>query len=108
MEYSVSKANKFVVITVSDSINIISELAELKEIIENQLKDGNKYIAVKFLNADYLYSGAISVIVSAYKVIKEREGELCIIEPNGKILSLLEQMCITNIIPVYQSIDSLK
>lgn len=108
MKYNVSKINKYVIITVSDSINIISELTELKDIIEKQLIDKNNYIAVKFLNADYLYSGAISVIVSAFKVINEREGELCIIESNGKILNLLEQMCITNIIPVYQSVEDLE
>lgn len=108
MEYSVLKKDKFIVVTVSDSINIISELTELKEIIENQLKGDNYNIAVQFLNADYLYSGAISVIVSAYKVIHEKNGELCIIEPNGNIMKLLDQMCITNIIPVYGSVDELK
>lgn len=108
MEYSISNKGKYVIIAISDSINIISELTELKTIIDEQLKTGNQFIAVKFLNADYLYSGAISVIVSSYKVIKEKDGELCIIESNGKIMNLLDQMCITNIIPVYSSADKLE
>lgn len=108
MEYGIVKKDKYIVITLSDSINIISELTELKEIIEEQLKEGNKYIAVKFLNADYLYSGAISVLVSAYKVITDENGELCIIESNDKIMNLLDQMCITNIIPVHSSASELE
>lgn len=108
MEYSVIEKDKFIIITVSDSINIISELTALKDIIEEQLRKDKNYIAVKFLNADYLYSGAISVLVSSYKIISERDGELCIIEPNEKILNLLDQMCITNIIPVYNSAEKLE
>lgn len=108
MEYSILKKDKYVVITVSDSINIISELTELKQIIDSQLREDNSYIAVQFMNADYLYSGAISVLVSAYKVITEKDGELCIIEPNGKIMNLLDQMCITNIIPVHNSVEELE
>lgn len=107
MDYSIAKHNSYTIITISDSINIISELTELKDIINEQLKKGNLNIAVKFLNADYLYSGAISVIVSSYKTIHEQNGELCIIESDGNIMNLLDQMCITNIIPVHSSIDSL-
>ena len=107
MNYKISEKSKFEIITISDSINIISELTDLKDIIETQLSSGKKNIAVHFLNADYLYSGAISVLVSVYKQITEKGGKLCIIEPNQKIVKLLEQMCITNIIPVVDDLDSL-
>ena len=100
MKFDISKSGHYSIVTISDSPNIISELTELKSVIEQMLIEGDIRIAVRFLSADYLYSGAISVLVSVYKQINEKGGVLCIIESNQKIHDLLDQMCITNIIPV--------
>lgn len=100
MQFTKTENGNYSIITISESLNIISDLTELKQVIEDLLNEGRTKIAVRFLNADYLYSGAISVLVTLYKQVNEKNGILCIIESNRKIHDLLDQMCITNIIPV--------
>jgi anti-anti-sigma factor len=75
----------------------------LKTTVEQCLKKGQKYIAVNFTEASYLYSGAISVLISCYKMIKEHDGHLCIIEPQQRVMDLLIQMNIDSLVDIYKS-----
>lgn len=94
-------------IRISDPLNVISDLTELRSLIEGYLQNSINTIAVNFRDASYLYSGAISVLVNCYKMIREQNGDLCIVEPNPELLELLKQMNIDSIISVYGSEDDL-
>ena len=98
---------KYTIITVYHSLKVISDLTELHITIEKYLKENIKYIAVNFSDATYLYSGAISVLITCYRMIKEKGGNLCIIEPHQRILELLTQMNIDSLISIYSSEDDL-
>ena len=95
------------VITIYDSLSVIADLAELKTKIEEYLEKDDKYIAVKFFDASYLYSGAISILITCYRMIKDKGGDLCILEPNNRILELLIQMNIDSLIDICNSEDEL-
>ncbi len=107
MEMEVSSKGKYKLITIYDTISIISELHQLRVKIEEFLELGDIYIAVNFYDAQYLYSGAISVLISCYKMVKDRGGDLCIVEPEKKVLELLIQMNIDSLINIYSSMDEL-
>ena len=86
---------------------IISQLEELKQLITGYLSQGERFVAVHFSDASYLYSGAIAVLVSCYKLVRDANGDLCLLEPKSEMVDLLCQMGIDALIPIYDSEDSL-
>ncbi|NLG19508.1 MAG: STAS domain-containing protein [Fibrobacter sp.] len=106
MRIEVYPSGIYRVLKISDKL-IISEITELKQLIEGYLSQGEKFIAVNFSDASYLYSGAIAVLVSCIKLVRDRNGDLCLIEPKPEMLDLLCQTGIDALIPVYDSEDSL-
>ena len=107
MKLDVSTKGNYKVITIHDSLKVISDLTLLKSEIEKILGQGEKLIAVSFFDASYLYSGAISVLVTCYRMVREEGGDLCIIEPQERIMELLIQMNIDRLIDIYESDDQL-
>ncbi len=94
-------------IRIEEPLKVISDLSELQALIEGYAANDDVYIAVNFTDASYLYSGAISVLVNCYKLIRSKEGDLCIVEPNKGLLELLKQMNIDAIVGIYPSEDDL-
>jgi len=90
-------------IKITEPLNVISDLTELKSLIEGYLENNEKNIAVSFTDASYLYSGAISVLISCYRMVQGEGGHLCIVEPNKELSDLLNQMNIDSIIDIYTS-----
>lgn len=107
MKIEVYTKGLYRIIKIEEPLNVIAELTELKSLIDGYLKDGMRCIAVNFTDATYLYSGAISVLVNCYKMIREKRGDLCILEPNAEIHDLLRQMNIDSFVSIYQSEDDL-
>jgi anti-anti-sigma factor len=107
MRIEVYRRGVYQVIRIEEPLKVISELEELQALIEMYLRKDQVHIAVSFTDASYLYSGAISVLVNCYKIIWQQGGDLCIIEPNEGMLSLLQQMNIDNIINIYESEEML-
>lgn len=86
---------------------IISQLEELRHLITGHISNGEKYIAIRFIDATYLYSGAIAVLISCFKQIKDSKGDLCLLEPKNEMIELLKQMGIDRLIPIYASKEHL-
>ncbi len=107
MKFKFYSKGIFKVIVIEDSIDIIADLTELKDTIIQYLEKGHKNIAVQFLNATYMYSGAISVLISCYRMIKDQNGHLCILEPQKRLQYLLERMNIGSLITICKSEDEL-
>jgi anti-anti-sigma factor len=107
MQIDVYSRGQYKIIKIKECQHVISELTELKSIIEGYLENGNYMVAVNFAEASYLYSGAISVLISCYKMVKNHHGDLCIVEPKHELLELLRQMNIDSIIDIYENEDQL-
>ncbi|HEX3019426.1 MAG TPA: STAS domain-containing protein [Chitinispirillaceae bacterium] len=86
---------------------VISQLDELRHLISGHISNGQTYIALRFSDATYLYSGAIAVLISCFKQVKDIRGDLCLLEPKNEMVDLLKQMGIDRLIPIYSSIDNL-
>lgn len=94
---------KFQILRVSEQKNAIKNLEELKDLIIGYLDRGKYYIAISFSDATYIYSGTIKVLITCHKMISERGGELCIIEPDPSLFDILENLNIDRVIKIYVS-----
>jgi anti-anti-sigma factor len=99
--------NRYQVIRIEEDLQIISELSELRYLIEGYIKQDKNYIAVCFSDSSYIYSGAIAILIDCFKQIRNRGGDLCIIEPNSDMLSVLTLLNINRMVTIYHSEDDL-
>jgi anti-anti-sigma factor len=91
------------VVKVQEDDHTVNNLSELRDLIIGYLKRGKINIAVSFCNASYIYSGAVSVLINCYRMVEERGGALCIIEPDPGLFDILETLNISNVIKIYAS-----
>ena len=101
------KKGIYQIVKVRDELSVISDLSELRFLIEGYLSQGITHIGVSFSDSSYLYSGAIAVLIDCFKKIKDSNGTLSIIEPNPEILGILKYLNITKLIPICTSEDTL-
>jgi anti-anti-sigma factor len=91
------------IVRVQNDDHTINNLAEFRDLIIGYLKRGKIHIAVSFCDASYIYSGAISILINCFRMVEERGGSLCIIEPDPGLFEILEILNIDNVIKVYVS-----
>jgi anti-anti-sigma factor len=103
MLFETYEVGKFQVLRIKEKKNAIRNLEELKDLISGYLDRGKYCIALSFSDATYIYSGAIKVLISCHKMISEKGGELCIIEPDPTLFDILENLNIDQVIKIYVS-----
>ena len=107
MKIDIHTHGDYQVLRCEEELSVISDLSELLFIIQGYLQQGKRYIAIGFSTTTYIYSGALAVLINCLKKVKAEGGDLCIIEPNPEIISILAMINISKVIPVYKSIDDL-
>lgn len=107
MKIDISQSGIYHVFRIEDDLNIISDLSELRILIQGYLHQGKSHIAVSFTNVSYIYSGAIAVLVDCYKKVKLENGRLCIVDPHPEIATIFKFLKLDTIFPVYASIEEL-
>jgi anti-anti-sigma factor len=95
------------IIRINEEWDVISDLSELRDLVVGYLARGRKFLAVSFSDASYIYSGALKVLINCHKRVVEQEGSLSIIEPNPKLLNVLDALAINRVIHIYVSEDFL-
>ena len=107
MKIDISQRGTYQILKIEEDLNVISDLSELRFLIQGYLHQGKRHIAVSFTGASYIYSGAIAVLIDIFKQIKEENGQLCILEPHSEIVSIFNSLHLDKFIPVYATIDEL-
>jgi anti-anti-sigma factor len=107
MKIHVYAKGPYQILRVEDEVRVISDLSELRTLIDGYLGRGLKHIAVSFTNAAYIYSGAIAVLIDCHKRLKRSGGVLCIIEPKSEIKYMFSYLGIDSVMPVCDSEESL-
>jgi len=107
MKIDISQRGAFQILRIEEDLNVISDLSELRFLINGYLRQGRRHIAVSFTSASYIYSGAIAVLIDVFKQVKEENGELCILEPHPEILSIFHALHLDQFLPIYSSVDDL-
>jgi anti-anti-sigma factor len=103
MKIDIHTHNGYQVLKLEEDLQVISDLSELKFLVEGYLKRGRLFIAVGFTTASYIYSGALAVLIDCYKKIAKEGGDLCIIEPNQEMLGVFNVLNIDKILHIYPS-----
>jgi anti-anti-sigma factor len=107
MKIDIHTHGDYQVLRIEDELSVISDLSELLFIIQGYLQRGKRYIAVGFTTTSYIYSGAVAVLINCLNKVKSEGGDLCIVEPNPDIASILNLINVNKIITIYQSEDDL-
>lgn len=84
-----------------DNSNQLKENAKQKL---SQNKDISRLI-IDLSRVPYLDSSGVGVLLSLFKFMRSREGSLFIAEPNEKIKRVFDVTKMTEIIPVYNSLE---
>jgi anti-anti-sigma factor len=107
MKIDISQKGIFQILRIEEDLDIVSDLSELRFLIIGYINQGKRYIAISFVNASYIYSGAITVLIECYKKLKNVNGELCLLEPHSAVLNVFHYLNLDQLIPIYTSIDEL-
>lgn len=99
---------KYLVLRIHPHGEDFPDLSELKDLILNYLDKGVRHIAVNFVDTSYIYSGELRVLITCYRIVEERGGNLCIVEPNPTVFDILKILNIDKIIRIYGSEDCLE
>lgn len=103
---SVAK-NDYQILRIQEDLNFNSDLTKLRDIVEELLNKDKVNIAVSLTPKSYLSSMSIGYLLSLYKMIKAKEGNLAVIQPNEEDSDLLEMLSMTSVIQTYDSEDAL-
>jgi anti-anti-sigma factor len=95
------------VLKIEEDVQVISDLSELRFLVEGYLRQGKRHLAVSFADASYIYSGALAVLIDCFKKIKDGKGDLCLIEPKTEIKQAFECLGLDRLMQVYDSEDQL-
>ncbi|NLD98675.1 MAG: STAS domain-containing protein [Fibrobacter sp.] len=107
MKIDISQKGAYQVLRIEEELNIVSDLSELRFLINGYIQQGKRFIAVSFCNVSYIYSGAIAVLIDCFKRLKNENGELCLLEPHADILSIFRYLNLDQLIPIYSTLDEL-
>ncbi len=101
------KVDKFMVIDISDEFTVIADLQELDIFIDGLINQGHLFIALRFEKISYIYSGAISVLLKNIKKIRNKKGEICLLEPNREVNDVIRIANLHNILNIFNSDEEL-
>ena len=88
------KLGRYLIIEISDEFTIIADLQELDIFIDGLIQQGQRFLALRFEQVSYIYSGALSVLLKNVRKLRDHEGDICLLEPNREIADLIR---ITNL-----------
>ncbi|MFH1760198.1 MAG: STAS domain-containing protein [bacterium] len=96
------------ILRVRGTIDPIEDLKELKSIILEMFEQGKMNFAIQFENTQYIYSGALAILIGIYKGITPRGGKVAIIEPSETVKDLWDTFNLFEIIPLIDNEDKLE
>ncbi len=102
-----SSLGKFCVVAISDEFTVIADLQELDIFIDGLVGKGHHFIAVRFERISYIYSGALAVLVRNARKLKEKNGEIVLLEPNRDVDDIIKITNLHNAIKVFHSEEEL-
>lgn len=108
MKIDIHEHGAYKVIRVEDELEIITDLSELKFLVDGYLTRGIHKVAISFVGTAYIYSGAIAVLMECHKKLLDfNDGKLCILEANEDIKAIFSALNIDKILDIYDSEDDL-
>ena len=98
---------KYLVIEISEEFTVIADLQDLDIYLDGLINHGDLFIAIRFEKISYIYSGALSVLIKNTKKLKDKHGEICLLEPNREVDDVIRVANLHNVINIFHSEDEL-
>lgn len=98
---------KYLVIEISDEFTVIADLQELDIFIDGLINHEHLFIALRFEKISYIYSGALSVLLKNIKKMKEKGGDICLLEPNREVNDVIRIANLHNVIRIFNNEEEL-
>jgi anti-anti-sigma regulatory factor len=95
--------NGFQILKVKDPVNLGTDLADIRRLVDEYLGKGLHNIALSFTPDSYFYTKHISILVQCLERIKEAGGRLAVINPNDDILDVLKTIGFLDLTSIYKS-----
>ncbi len=89
MKANVRKIGKVTVVDLSGKITIGSGDVVLKETVQRLFDEGHKNIVLNLSGVSYMDSAGIGELVACHKRALEKQGQLKLLNPSGKVYDLL-------------------
>ncbi|HNW91321.1 MAG TPA: STAS domain-containing protein [bacterium] len=87
---------------------LVENFQELKTVLEELITRENDRIVIDMHRIQYFCSQGLGTITSSLKIIRERGGDIKILNPAGRILKLFELTRLNKILDILQEEKDLK
>lgn len=78
---------------------------KLREEILSRVESGDRKIVVDLGDVGFLDSTGLGVLVGALKRLKEQDGTLALVCPQGAVLRVLQITGLDRVFPIHESVD---
>lgn len=95
-ESKIYDKEKFLLIEVKGDLDIYSE-DEFRSFIEKEIEGADKDMVIDIKDLDYLDSTGLGLFMKIYKIAKEKDKTVSIINPKGNILKLFKITDLTDV-----------
>lgn len=95
-ESKIYDKEKFLLIEVKGDLDIYSE-DEFKSFIEREIENTDKDLVIDIKDLDYLDSTGLGLFMKIYKLAKEKDRSVSIINPKENILKLFKITDLTDV-----------
>jgi len=79
---------------------------ELEETFNQLIEEKNYKLIVDLSNVDYLTNAGVGVLISAYTISQENNGNIVLVNPKPKVKEVFGMLGLTKIIPFAEDINS--
>jgi len=107
MQIEIYRKGAFQVLRLKEDIGLNTDMYDLKAVIEAQISQGIKHIAIAFSQESYLYTKSIAVLIACSELIKDVGGSLAIIEANRDIIDIFSVIDFDKLIKMYKTEEEL-
>jgi anti-sigma B factor antagonist len=103
MRFSTRKVGDIIIIDVEGMILLGEGDIEIKQAVDDLLKQGHKMILLNLAKVPYLDSTGLGEIIRCFTALRKNGGHFKLLSPNKRIIDLLS---ITNLLNVFDCFDN--
>lgn len=102
MKATVRHHGKVSVVELSGKITIGEGDVRLRETIESLLKEGRSQIVLNLKGVSYMDSAGIGELVACKKRTAEKEGQIKLLNPSGRVYDVLQLTKLVDVFEVFK------
>lgn len=78
------------VIRLNDDSLALTKLDELKNQLQNEINNGNKYLGIDMSEVTSINSSGLGILINCLKVATDNKGSIKILNANDKVLNIFK------------------